>query len=104
MPSYEGFQSSGRTPLRVYGPQPTYKTYVSPYGPKTKHVPNLLGLTPLKAFRYGAIASGYGIAAGLIAVFFLGDVPRVRHDILQNIPVVGGLFVKEEIAPEDNPF
>ncbi|KAL2394478.1 hypothetical protein ABEF95_000028, partial [Exophiala dermatitidis] len=34
MPSQEYFQSSGRTPLRVYGPQPTYKTYVSPYGPK----------------------------------------------------------------------
>jgi hypothetical protein len=25
---------SGRTPLRVYKPQPTYETYVSPYGPK----------------------------------------------------------------------
>lgn len=32
--SQEGFQSSGRTPLRVYNKQPTYNTYISPYGPK----------------------------------------------------------------------
>ncbi|KAG9777181.1 hypothetical protein ABEF95_007124 [Exophiala dermatitidis] len=103
MPSQEYFQSSGRTPLRVYGPQPTYKTYVSPYGPKTKHVPNIMGLTPGKIFRYGAIASGYGVAAGVFVLFFFGDIPRVRKDILQKLPVFGDYFVRE-IPPEDNPF
>jgi hypothetical protein len=34
MASQEMFQSSGRTPLRVYNKQPTYNTYISPYGPK----------------------------------------------------------------------
>ncbi len=29
-----GTSGPGRTPLRVYKPQPTYETYVSPYGPK----------------------------------------------------------------------
>lgn len=62
-----------------------------------------MGLTPGKLFRYGTIASGYGIAAGVFALFFFGDVPRVRQDILQKLPVVGDYFVRE-IPPEDNPF
>lgn len=52
--------------------------------------------------RSGTIATYFGASAGLFAVFFFGDVPRVRQDILVNIPIVGGLFEKPEIAPEDN--
>ncbi|TQB68505.1 hypothetical protein MPDQ_003354 [Monascus purpureus] len=51
----------------------------------------------------GSVLSGFGVAAGVFALFFFGDVPRVRVDILQRIPVVGGYW-KREIAPEDNPF
>jgi len=94
---------SGRTPLRVYGPQPTYETYKSPYGPKTKHVPNLMGLSPVKAYRYGTIAAGFGISAGIFALFFFGEVPKVRKDILSKMPVIGEYFI-HEIPPEDNPF
>jgi len=105
MPSYEGFQSSGRTPLRVYGPQPTYETYKSPYGPKYKHSPNLMGLTVKKAIRYGTIASGFGVAGGIFALFFFGEVPKVRRDILSHLPVIGDYFAsKDEIPEEDNPF
>ncbi|KIY01011.1 uncharacterized protein Z520_03677 [Fonsecaea multimorphosa CBS 102226] len=103
MPSYEHFQSSGRTPLRVYNKQPTYETYVSPYGPKIKHVPNLMGLSMGKALRYGYIASGFGVAAGVFAVFFFGEVPRVRQDILSKLPVIGNYWIRE-VPPEDNPF
>ena len=53
--------------------------------------------------RYGYLASGFGVAAGVFAVFFFGDVPRVRQDILQKLPVIGDYFIKE-IPPEDNPF
>lgn len=49
----------------------------------------------------GSVLSGFGVAAGVFALFFFGDVPRVRVDILQRIPVVGGYW-KREIAPEDN--
>ncbi|KIW95546.1 uncharacterized protein Z519_04131 [Cladophialophora bantiana CBS 173.52] len=103
MPAYEHFQSSGRTPLRVYKPQPTYETYVSPYGPKIKHVPNLMGFSMGKALRYGYIASGFGVAAGVFAVFFFGEVPRVRQDILSKLPVIGSYWIRE-VPPEDNPF
>ncbi|EXJ90282.1 hypothetical protein A1O1_03381 [Capronia coronata CBS 617.96] len=62
-----------------------------------------MGLTPRKLVRYGSIAAGYGVATGVFALFFFGDVPRVRQDILQKIPVIGDYFVRE-IPPEDNPF
>ncbi|KIX02438.1 uncharacterized protein Z518_08379 [Rhinocladiella mackenziei CBS 650.93] len=101
--SQETFQSSGRTPLREYGPQPTYSTYKSPYGPKLKHVPNFWGLTLGKTIRYGYLASGFGVATGVFALFFFGEVPRVRKDILSKIPVIGDYWVRE-VSPEDNPF
>ncbi|KAI1906057.1 hypothetical protein LOZ53_006296, partial [Ophidiomyces ophidiicola] len=49
----------------------------------------------------GVIASGFGVAAGIFAVFFFGEVPRVRQDILMNVPVIGGYW-ERKIAPEDN--
>lgn len=50
----------------------------------------------------GTMATSFGAAAGIFAVFFFGDVPRVREDILVNLPMVGGLFEKPALAPEDN--
>ncbi|EZF33024.1 hypothetical protein TMEN_4691 [Trichophyton mentagrophytes] len=44
-----------------------------------------------------------GAATGIFAIFFLGDVPRIREDILMNIPVIGSYWDRS-IAPEDNPF
>lgn len=70
---------------------------------RTKHIPNLMGLSLPKAIRYGGVAAGFGIAAGTFALFFFGDVPKVRKDILQKVPVIGEYFVRE-IPPEDNPF
>lgn len=48
-------------------------------------------------------AAGFGAVAGIFALFFFGDVPRVRKDIMQKVPIIGDHFVKT-IAPEDNPF
>ncbi|RMZ86439.1 hypothetical protein DV736_g6332, partial [Chaetothyriales sp. CBS 134916] len=94
---------SAQTTLNTSGLEPTYKTYKSPYGPKTTQLPNIKGTTLTTALRYGSIAAGFGVAAGIFAVYFFGEVPRVRKDILQNVPVVGEYWVRE-IAPEDNPF
>lgn len=47
------------------------------------------------------MASGFGIAAGIFAVFFFGEIPRIRKDILMSIPVIGGYW-ERTIAPEDN--
>ncbi len=62
-----------------------------------------MGFSIGKAFRYGSIAAGFGVAAGTFAIFFFGEIPRVRKDILQKVPIIGDYFVRE-IPPEDNPF
>ncbi|RMZ86057.1 hypothetical protein DV737_g7, partial [Chaetothyriales sp. CBS 132003] len=95
--------ASPLTTVDTSGLQPTYKTYKSPYGPKTTQLPNVKGFTLTNAIRYGGIAAGFGVAAGVFAVYFFGEVPRVRKDILQKVPVVGDYWVRE-VAPEDNPF
>lgn len=48
-------------------------------------------------------AGAFGAAAGIFALFFFGEVPKVRNDILQKVPIVGPYFHRE-VAPEDNPF
>ncbi|KAI2003282.1 hypothetical protein LOZ67_004454 [Ophidiomyces ophidiicola] len=63
--------------------------------------PNFHGFTLAQATKAGVIASGFGVAAGIFAVFFFGEVPRVRQDILMNVPVIGGYW-ERKIAPEDN--
>ena len=62
-----------------------------------------MGMSMGKAIRYGTIASGFGAAAGIFALFFFAEVPKVRNDILQKMPVIGDYFVRET-PPEDNPF
>ncbi|RQM07965.1 hypothetical protein DH86_00000843 [Scytalidium sp. 3C] len=49
----------------------------------------------------GTTLAGFGASAGFFALFFFGDVPRVRNDILTQIPVIGSYWVKE-IHPADN--
>lgn len=49
------------------------------------------------------MAATFGAATGIFALFFFAEVPRVRIDIVEKIPVIGSYF-KKEIAPEDNPF
>lgn len=51
----------------------------------------------------GTTAAGFGAVAGIFAIFFFAEVPRVREDIMKKVPVLGNYF-KVEIAPEDNPF
>ena len=51
----------------------------------------------------GLTAGAFGAVAGIFAIFFFGEIPKVRKDILSNLPLVGGYFVRE-IPPEDNPF
>ena len=56
-----------------------------------------------KAIRYGSIAAGFGVSAGIFAIFFFSEVPKVRNDILVKVPIIGPYFIRE-IPPEDNPF
>ncbi|RAK71938.1 cytochrome b-c1 complex subunit 10 [Aspergillus fijiensis CBS 313.89] len=77
--------------------------YRSPFGPKYSTPLHWHGLTTRSAVTAGTIASGFGVSAGVFLLFFFGEVPRVRRDILQKVPFLDEYFDRT-IAPEDNPF
>ncbi|ORY15496.1 ubiquinol-cytochrome-c reductase complex subunit-domain-containing protein [Clohesyomyces aquaticus] len=97
--------SRGKTPAAwdAKSTRSSYKAYRSPFGPQYKTAMNYHGITPATLVRYGVLAGGFGGVAGIFAIFFFAEVPRVREDIMKKIPVLGSYFVKE-IPPEDNPF
>lgn len=80
-----------------------YTAYRSPFAPAYKTQPNFHGITAKSAMRYGTLAAGFGGVAGIFALFFFAEVPRVREDIMKKVPVLGDYF-DVKIAPEDNPF
>lgn len=49
----------------------------------------------------GALAGSFGVAAGTFAIFFFGEIPRVRRDILMKVPFLDRYFDRT-VAPEDN--
>lgn len=49
------------------------------------------------------MATMFTAATGIFALYFFSEVPRVRKDIIEKIPIIGSYFHKE-IPPEDNPF
>ncbi|KAF9893885.1 hypothetical protein FE257_010055 [Aspergillus nanangensis] len=65
-----------------------------------KHVE---GITAKAATKYAQIAGTFGVSLGVFAVFFFGEVPRVRNDVLRQFPFFDQYFDRT-IAPEDNPF
>ncbi|ODM16510.1 hypothetical protein SI65_08017 [Aspergillus cristatus] len=72
-------------------------------GPKYYTPTHYHGLDAGHATRYGRIVGTFGLAAGVGALFFFGEVPRVRRDILQQFPFFDQYFDRR-LAPEDNPF
>ncbi|RFU28475.1 hypothetical protein B7463_g7854, partial [Scytalidium lignicola] len=84
-------------------PRRFLSTYKSPYGPKYSIPVQVEGWTIKDATRLGFTAAGFGASAGIFALFFFSDVPRVRSDILTKVPIIGSYWVKE-IHPADNPF
>ncbi|CAG8946967.1 unnamed protein product [Penicillium salamii] len=53
------------------------------------------------AINVGSILAGFGVAAGTGALFIFGEVPRVRNDILRQLPFFD-TYYDRTIAPEDN--
>lgn len=94
-------RSSGVT--NVTAARPSYGTYKSPYGPKYQIPSNVSGWTLKRATGLGMTLGAFGGVAGIFALFFFSDIPRVRKDIMQKVPFIGEHFVKE-IPPSDNPF
>ncbi|KAL8685952.1 MAG: hypothetical protein Q9218_007444 [Villophora microphyllina] len=56
-----------------------------------------------RAVTSGITVGSFGVVAATGLLFFFSDVPKVRTDIMQKLPIIGDHFVKE-IPPEDNPF
>ncbi|KAI2602137.1 ubiquinol-cytochrome-c reductase complex subunit-domain-containing protein [Hypoxylon sp. NC1633] len=70
-----------QAPIRQVG----YPAYKSPYGPN--------------GFKAGA----FGGVALFAVIYYASGIPKVKRDILQKIPFLGGYFIKE-IPASDNPF
>ncbi|CZT06487.1 uncharacterized protein RAG0_12194 [Rhynchosporium agropyri] len=49
----------------------------------------------------GMTLGAFGGVAGVFAVFFFAEIPKVRNDIMVNVPFIGKHFIKE-IPPSDN--
>ncbi|KAM5483096.1 hypothetical protein McanCB56680_003154 [Microsporum canis] len=80
-----------------------FGSYRSPYAPKYTVPFKVAGVSVTQGMRFMPMAATFGAATGIFAVFFLGDTPRIREDILMNIPLIGSYW-ERSIAPEDNPF
>ncbi|KAF4509064.1 hypothetical protein G6O67_005370 [Ophiocordyceps sinensis] len=76
----------------------------SAYGPKYHYQLNLKGMNKTALTRLGFRTALFGGAAGVAALLFVSGIPRVRQDVLQKVPFLGNLFIKEEVPASDNPF
>ncbi|KAG6224291.1 hypothetical protein E4U34_000451 [Claviceps purpurea] len=84
-----------QTPVRA-------AAYKSPYGPRYSLQPNLKGANFTTISRTALKAGSFGGAAAVAVLLFASSIPIVKRDILQNIPLVGRYFVKQEVHPQDN--
>jgi len=94
---------TGSGGVQPWSVRSNYQTYKSPFGPKYKTAWNFHGLTVGRMAQFGVTLGAFGGVAGFFALFFFSEIPRVRKDIMQKIPLFGDYWVKE-IPPEDNPF
>ncbi|KAF7125967.1 hypothetical protein CNMCM5793_002326 [Aspergillus hiratsukae] len=77
--------------------------YRSPFAPKYYVPAHFGGVSMGTATKYVSIAVPFGVAAGTFALFFFGEVPRVRNDILRKVPFLDEYFDRS-VPAEDNPF
>ncbi|GJN69773.1 ubiquinol-cytochrome-c reductase complex subunit (QCR10) domain-containing protein [Purpureocillium lilacinum] len=66
--------------------------------------PNFHGMNKTSLFRLGLRTASFGGAGVIAALLYVSGIPRVQRDVLQQIPVVGKYFIKEELPASDNPF
>jgi len=57
----------------------------------------------MAARRYLPMAATFGVATGIAVVFFGEEIPPMRRDILERLPIIGSYW-NRDIPPEDNPF
>jgi ubiquinol-cytochrome c reductase subunit 10 len=66
-----------------------------------KIVPNINGWTVKSFTKLGVTLGSFGAVAGIAVLFIMEGIPRVRRDILQQVPVMGDYWVRE-IPASDN--
>ncbi|BFZ62928.1 hypothetical protein YB2330_004040 [Saitoella coloradoensis] len=81
----------------------TVSPFRSQYGPRYVAQPHFLTMTPEKFVRWAPSLAAWGATAGVAAIFLLSGLPRMKRDVLQKIPFVGGYFINE-IPASDSPF
>jgi len=59
---------------------------------RLKVQPHLSKLTPERLRLWTPSVIGFGAALGVTAILFTETIPRVRKDILSNIPVFGNYW------------
>ncbi|KAF8464043.1 ubiquinol-cytochrome-c reductase complex subunit-domain-containing protein [Kalaharituber pfeilii] len=82
---------------------PATITTPSPRG-KFRVAPHVFGMTAKVARPYVTALGGFGAVAGFAAIYLMEGVPRVQHDILAKIPILGSYWTGREIPASDNPF
>ncbi|KAI0006242.1 ubiquinol-cytochrome-c reductase complex subunit-domain-containing protein [Xylariaceae sp. FL0662B] len=90
-----------QTPIRRAA---QYSSYKSPYGPKYHYQPNIAGFTMRQMAGFTFKTGAFGGVALFAVIYYASGIPRVQQDVLQNIPLIGGWFVKEPVPASDNPF
>ncbi|KAF2857439.1 hypothetical protein K470DRAFT_172505 [Piedraia hortae CBS 480.64] len=92
-------QAAVRAPWKASG----IRSFQSQYGPQYKSGLHLFHFAKNDLMWYGRMGAGMGIAAVTFALYFFGQVPRVREDIWQKVPYFGQFFI-HEIPADENPF
>ncbi|KAJ6099934.1 Cytochrome b-c1 complex subunit 10 [Penicillium canescens] len=75
----------------------------SAFAPKYTIPPRFGGYTLGTAIKTGTLLGSFGVAIGTGALFIFGEVPRVRNDILRQLPFLD-TYYDRSIPAEDNPF
>ncbi|KAI5862023.1 ubiquinol-cytochrome-c reductase complex subunit-domain-containing protein [Durotheca rogersii] len=64
--------------------------------------PNLSGWTFKQAVSFGFKSGAFGGVALVGVLFYASGIPRVKRDILEKIPLIGGYFAPKEIPASDS--
>ncbi|TGJ82809.1 hypothetical protein E0Z10_g5985 [Xylaria hypoxylon] len=76
-------------------------SYKSPYGPKYHYQPHFAGWTVKQLTGLAVKTGAFGGVALFAVIFFASGIPKVKTDILQKLPVIGGHYIKETPASDN---
>ncbi|CAI2164920.1 9669_t:CDS:2 [Funneliformis geosporum] len=60
--------------------------------PIIKFQPHFMRITPERARRWAPSVMAFTGALGIAALLFVEPIPRIRQDILSNVPILGNYW------------